>query len=233
MSTETLTPPQIQNVNTEILNSENYLTSDQTWITSISKVQLQGISSLKCFVERPDSGPAVGGYLMLYLNEISVDAEPVIRQYFSGQGNFEAEIGSDDVDFTKHNYVLAYAPFYSAPDRMVVASVKILFGSPINLELSACTSISHETRSVTSYYKFDSNPLGFGYYNSWIVIKEGGVLGEGRQVGIATIDPNDPSQGIKVLQLNESLKRGQTYNVYTTIFSTVRPVAGYTFTTAR
>ncbi|WP_435263372.1 hypothetical protein [Tenacibaculum sp. nBUS_03] len=230
MSTETQELPKVESINNQSLLAEQYVKVDQIWKTAISNIQLTGAKSLKCHVERPDSGSSTGGYLMLYLNEITPNVEPIIRQFHSGKGDFNAEVASDAIDFTKNNYVLAYAPHYSDNVKIVVSSAKIFFGSPIDLRLSACTHISHEIKSVTSFYKFDSNPLGFGYYNSWMIIREGSTFGEGRQVGIAQLDHNDPAQGIKVVSTIEFLKRGQTYNVSTTIYSTVRPVAGYTFT---
>ncbi|WP_064967232.1 hypothetical protein [Tenacibaculum ovolyticum] len=63
-----------------------------------------------------------------------------------------------------------------------------------------------------------------------MIVREGSTFGEGRQVSIAQLDRNDPAQGIKVVSTIEFLKRGQTYNVSTTIYSTIRPVTGYTFT---
>ena len=230
MKPEVANDLQIENV---VLRAPELIASDQTWRTSITDVQLTGRGSLKCNVQRPDSGSSTGGYLMLYKDEISVSGTPVIRQFYSGKGDFSAEIGSDEVDFTKHNYVLCYAPHYSDNIRMVVTSVQIMFGRPFNLKLSACAGISQETNSVTSYYTYDSNPLGFGYYNAWILVREGGVMGEGAQVGISSLDRFGPAEGVCVTSIAVPLQRGKTNNVTTNLYSTVRPVAGYTFTVPR
>lgn len=231
MSAETLELPKVESISKEVFFAESYgVPVDKIWVTSISQIQLTGIGSLKFKVERPDSGSAKGGYIMLYLDEISSSKAPVIRKYYSGLGDFEAEIASNDVDFTKNNYVLAYAPHYIDNVRVVATSAKIFFGIPMSLCQSVCVNSSHNTNSVTSVYKFDSNPLGFGHYNSWMIVRKGSEFGEGEQVGIAMFDRNGFSEGIKIVSLTNSLQRGQTYNVVTTIYSTVRPVAGYTFT---
>lgn len=216
-------------ISTDVLSMSTLVVTDQNWRTSISEVKLTGTGSLECTIERPNTGDANGGYLMLYLNGISVSGQPVIRQYFSGKGSFKATISSNEVDFTKHNYVLCYAPHYIDNIRMVVTSVQILFGRPINLKMSACVGISVETDRVTSYYLYDSNPLGYGFYPAWIIVREGAVFGQGRQVGILQLNSSDPAEGTANVR-TEILKKGQTYNVTSTLYSTVRPVAGYTFT---
>jgi hypothetical protein len=199
---------------------------ETTWKTSISEIKLTGRGSLTCLVERPDSNVLSGGNLMLYQDEISTSSSPVISKSYSGHNNFTASIESDEVDFTKHNYVLCYGPKYGSV-RIVAASAKIFFGQPMDLKLSACMGISNETDSVTSYYMFDSNPLGFGYYYGYIYIREGDKLGEGNYVGSYQLDKSNP-EGLVCVTTN-TLKKGQTYNVYTFLYATNCIVAGYTF----
>jgi hypothetical protein len=201
---------------------------EKTWKTSISEIKLIGTGKVGCFIERPDSDLLQGGYLRLYEDEISTSKSPVAIQYYSGHNNFSTSIGNDKVDFTKHNYVLCYGPTYNNNWMIAAASAKIFFGQPMDLKLSACIGISNETDSVTSYYLFDSNPLGLGYCSGGIYVREGDKLGYGDYVGGSILDKSYPEEGI-IRVVTNTLKKGQTYNVYTFLYNYMCPVAGYTF----
>ncbi len=208
-----------------------YMAADKTWMTRLSKVKITGTGSLTVDLIRPGEGDARGGYLYVFKDKISADAKPIVRDYLDGRQSGTFTVDSDEIDFTSNVYWLAYGPHYTDNINLVVTSIEILFGDPLVPKASVCRPISHEIDRVTSYYQFDSNELGFGRYNGWLIVREGENFGVGKEVGRRFIPSNSRNSGVKSVDVS-TLKRGQTYNVALTVYSRVRPVAGYTFTTA-
>lgn len=226
MATDTLARPQL------MVPDVMYLNVNETWRTAISNVLITGTGSCEFMLTRPNSGDANGGYVSLYKDQISEQGEPVVRQFLDGKNSGKFTISSDKVDFTKNTYVLCYGPFYSASVYEVVTSVLIINGQAFMANSSMCQGISHEIDKVTSYFKFDSNPQGFGRWDGYLIVREGATFGVGNEVGMISIPKNGTTEGVATVPINGNLKRGTTYNVTTSIYSNVRPVAGYTFTTA-
>lgn len=211
----------------------NFVTVNQNWRTEISNVEVTGRGSCAFLLTRPDSGDAQGGYISVYKNEINTQ-NLVHRQYAPGLGSGPYTVDSDKIDFNTQTYWLCYGPFYSDQQFEVVTSVQLNRGRVTVAQASLCYGISYDVLQwVKSYYIFDSNPLGFGAYNGTIILREGSKFGVGPEIGRANLDKNGPSEGTATIRLNQPLKRGTTYNVITSIYSDVRPVAGYTFTTAK
>lgn len=225
MFTDDLTKVQV------MVPSITLLQANENWRTAISNVLITGTGSCEFMLTRPNSGDANGGYVSLYMDVIN-DQQPVVRQLIQGKNSGKFTISSDKVDFTKNTYVLCYGPFYSDPVYEVVTSVEIIFGQAFMARSSMCQGISHEIDKVTSYFKFDSNPQGFGRWDGYIIVREGSVFGVGPQVGMITLQKDGTNEGVATVPV-DTLKRGTTYNVTTSIYSTVRPVAGYNFTTAK
>lgn len=204
---------------------------NKTWRTSISEVKITGEGSLEFLLTRPNSGPATSGHILLFKNEITIEADPIVKQPAPGKESGKQVISSDKIDFEAHRYVLCYGPHYSDMRNLVAASVDLEFGIPQNRVSSSCFAGDHTPETVRSTYRYNSNPLGFGHWNGSIVVREGAELGEGTRVGRLPIPIGSGSKG--TVTVDASIKRGHTYNVSANLYSDVRPVAGYSFTRAK
>ncbi|WP_320018849.1 hypothetical protein [Labilibaculum manganireducens] len=227
MKTDTLNKEAIEmrtNMIPEIKTS--YGNYSELWRTSISDITVLGAGELTCRITRPNSGSAKGGYLYIYKDKI--EGTPLVRQYFAGQASGIVTIMSNQIDLFNGHYVLAYGPHFTDQVNIIAATVQLDNGYAYNQESSVCTPIQASINQVTSHYIFASNSLGFSHYDSTVILREGNVFGEGNEVARAYISKESNRIGTNVMHAN--LKHKQAYNVSINIYSSVRPVAGYTFT---
>ncbi|WP_421919343.1 hypothetical protein [Marinifilum sp.] len=227
MNTNTLNKePDVQLRSEMLPEVKSYYGVSQQWKTAISNVSVLGRGHLKCKITRPDSGSAKGGYVYLYKDEIG--GVPVVREYFAGQQSGYFEIKSDNIDLYNGHYVLAYGPHFSDDVNILASTVQLDNGFAYNLESCLCSPISASINEATCYYVFASNVLGFSHYDSWVQIREGSVFGEGTIIAQTSIPKTSNRKGTKVIEA--TLRYGHTYNVCINLYSSVRPVAGYSFT---
>jgi hypothetical protein len=213
---------------TDMITEINYQVEvDKLWRTSISNITVLTPGSLKFKITRPDSGDAKGGYVYLY--EDVLGGNPIVREYYAGNASGDFTVKSDKIDLYNGHYVLGYGPHYTDNVNIIATTVQLDNGNAYNLESSVCSPISHSINEVTSFYSFARNVLGFSHYASMVTIREGGILGKGNQVGVTQISTDANNKGTVILS-NLKLSYGKTYNVCINLYSSVRPVAGYSFT---
>ncbi|MBI9060906.1 MAG: hypothetical protein JEZ14_02880 [Marinilabiliaceae bacterium] len=213
----------------EKLNNPNALfaNKDQLWHTNIDDIEIVGNASFKIYLERPETGNALGGYIYLY--EDSLDGKQILRKYWGGQTSGWSEKIDAGVEIRRGRYVVAYGPTYTVDVDVPATTVTLINGNAFDFQGSVNSPISNSLKRVETYYQFARTCLGFNRYNVGIVLAEGGKFGEGSVIQHISIDIDGPNSGVRSFN-NLNLKSGQTYNVWIWMWNMNRPIAGYSFT---
>lgn len=206
---------------------ENYegAQNDVGYISEINNFNIISATELKFNFKMPDDN--INGQVVIYEGIIINDnKEPVYRANLdSHEGTVTVNPG--DLNFLKGAYTIAITADKNL--NTVAATQSILSGQQIQQGMSSLTVIGKNLTSINTVFNRPSNAIASSDI-TWLIIREGTVLGSGNTKARQTSTPGASSGLVPVNFLAGTLKEGQMYNVILNPGNTTQTfTAGFVF----
>jgi hypothetical protein len=182
--------------------------TDVAYTSEILNLRIAKATSMNISYKKPNDGQPV--FVKIWKGLIiDISQTPIFTQKLNAYEG-EIDVATPEINLLKGEYVVAI----TSDDNRVIASTQTIFnGQNLQAGSSSLFVIAKNIDSVNVVFNMPANVIGGSQTLTWVILKEGDVLGKGNLIANQTTTPDTSSGLVQVSFPKGKLVEGKKYNV--------------------